>query len=177
MICARHCLIALHALFLLALLTAICSSYNKSTLNTHWKDWCWSCNSNTLATWCEELTHLKRCWERLKSGGEGVERRWDGWMPSPTQWTCVWVDSGSWWWTGRPGMLHFMGLQRVGHDWVTELNWTDEDFWYWRNFQEPREKMLEISLIQCLHLYPRIFQRVMPQPIFGFRTLTHYLSM
>jgi len=81
---------------------------------------------NTLATWCEELTHLKRpwCWERLRAGEEGDNRGWDGWMVSPTQWTWVWVDSGSWWWTGRPGMLRFMGSQRVGHDWVTELNWT-----------------------------------------------------
>jgi len=89
------------------------------------EDWCWSWNSNTLATWCEELTHLKRpwCWERLKVGGEGDDRGWDGWIASPTQWTWVWVNSGSWWWTGRPGMLRFMGSQRVGHDWVTELNW------------------------------------------------------
>ena len=90
----------------------------------HWKDWCWSWNSNTLATWCEELTHWKRpwCWERLRAGGEGDERGWDGWMASPTRWTRVWVDSGSWWWTGRPGVLWFMGSQGVGHDWVTELN-------------------------------------------------------
>ena len=65
-------------------------------------------------------------WERLKAGGEGDERGWDGWMASLTQWTWVWVDSGSWWWTGRPGMLWFMGWQRVGHDSVTELNWTDD---------------------------------------------------
>ena len=84
-----------------------------------------SWNSNTLATWCEELTHLKKpwCWERLRAGGEGDDRGWDGWMASPTQWTWVWVNSGSWWWTGRPGVLRFMGLQRVGHDWATELNW------------------------------------------------------
>ena len=90
-------------------------------------DWCWSWNSNTLATWCEELTHWKRpwCWERLQAGGEGDNRGWDGWMASPTWWTCVSVDSGSWWWTGRPSVLRFMGLQRVGHDWVTELNWTE----------------------------------------------------
>ena len=76
-----------------------------------------SINSNTLATWCEELTHLKRpwCWERLKAG-EGDNRGWDGWMASPTQWTWVWVDSGSWWWTRRPGVLGFKRLQRVGHD-------------------------------------------------------------
>ena len=92
-----------------------------------WKDWYWSWNSNTLATWCKELTHLKRCWywERLKVGGEGDDRGWDGWMASPTQWTWIWVGSGSWWWTGRPGMLQFIGLQRFQHDWVTELNWTD----------------------------------------------------
>ena len=62
-------------------------------------------------------------WERLRAGGEGDDRGWDGWMASLAQWTWVWVDSGSWWWTGRPGMLWFMGLQRVGHDWATELNW------------------------------------------------------
>ena len=76
---------------------------------------------------CEELTHWKRprCWEGLGAGGEGDDRGWDGWMASPTQWTWVWVNSGSWWWTGRPGMLRFMGSQRVGHDWETELNWTE----------------------------------------------------
>ena len=80
---------------------------------------------NTLATWCEELTHLKRprYWERLRAGGEGDDRGWDGWMASPTRCTWVWVNSGSWWWTGRPGVLRFMELQRVGHDWATELNW------------------------------------------------------
>ena len=93
-------------------------------LGVHWKDWCWSWNSNILATWCEELTHWKRpwCWERLKAGGGGDDRGWDGWMASPTQWTWVWVDSGSWWWTGRPGVLRLMGSQRVGHNWATELN-------------------------------------------------------
>ena len=58
------------------------------------------------------------------AGGEGDDRGWDVWMASPTWWTCVWVNSGSWWWTGRPGVLRFMGCQRVGHDWATELNWT-----------------------------------------------------
>ena len=97
----------------------------RSVLGVHWKDWCWNWNSNTLATWCEKLTHWKRpcCWERFRAGGKGDNRGWDGWMASPTQWTWVWMDSGSWWWTGRPGMLRFMGLQRVRHDWVTELNW------------------------------------------------------
>jgi len=83
-----------------------------------------SWNSNTLATWCEELTHWKRlwCWEGLGAGGEGDDRGWDGWMASPTRWTRVWVNSGSWWWTGWSGVLQFMGSQRVGHNWVTELN-------------------------------------------------------
>ena len=88
----------------------------------HWKDWCWSWNSNTLATSHEELTHLKRpwCWDRLRAGGEGDDRGWDDWMASPTRWTWVWVDSGNWWWTGRPSMLQSMGSQRVRHDWVTD---------------------------------------------------------
>ena len=75
----------------------------------------------------KELTHLKRpwCWERWKAGGEGDDRGWDGWMASPTWWAWVWVNSGSWWWTGRPGVLRFMGSQRVRHDWATELNWTE----------------------------------------------------
>ena len=80
-----------------------------------------------LATWCEELTHWRRpwCWERLKAGREGDNRGWDGWVASPTQWTWVWARSRSWWWTGKSGLLQSMGLQWVGYDWVTELNWTE----------------------------------------------------
>ena len=78
-----------------------------------------------LATSFEELTHWKRlrCWECLGAGREGNDRGWDGWMASPTLWVWVCVNSGSWWWTGRPGVLRFIGSQRVGHDWTTELNW------------------------------------------------------
>ena len=91
---------------------------------------CWSWKSNTLATWHEELTHWKRlwCWKGLGAGGEGDDRGWDGWMASPTQWTWVWVNSGSWWWTGRLGMLQFMGSQRVGHDRATSLFTIAGDF-------------------------------------------------
>ena len=98
-------------------------SWRRSVLDVHWKDWCWSWNSSTLATSCKELTHWKRpwCWERLRAGGEGNNRGWDGWMASLTQWTWVCVDSRGWWWTGRPSVLWFMGSQRVGHDWATEL--------------------------------------------------------
>ena len=86
----------------------------------------WSWNSSTLATSWEELTHWKRpwCWEGLGSRGQGDDRGWDGWMASPTPWTWVWVNSRSWWWTGRPGVLWFMGSQRIRHDWATELNWS-----------------------------------------------------
>ena len=95
------------------------------------KDRCWGWNSNTLATSWEELTHWKRpwCWEGLGAGGEGDDRGWDGWMASPTRWAWVWVDSGSWWWTGRPGMLQFMGSQNQTRlsDW-TELNWNPQRF-------------------------------------------------
>ena len=73
---------------------------------------------------------LKEELPRLLGGIGGRRRRgrqwWDGWMASPTQWAWVWVNSQSWWWTGRPGMLRFMGSQRVGHDWATELNWTED---------------------------------------------------
>ena len=102
-------------------------SWRRSVLGVHWKDWCWSWKSSTLATWCEELTHWKRpwCWEGLGTGREGDNRGRDGWMTSPTQWTWVWVNSRSWWWTGRPGMLRFKGSQRIGHNWATELNWTE----------------------------------------------------
>ena len=100
-------------------------SWRKSVLNILWKDWCWSWNSSTLTTSCEELTHLKRpwCWERLKAGGEEDNRGWDGWMASPTWWAWVYVNSGSWWWTGRPGMLQSMGHRES--DTTEWLNWTE----------------------------------------------------
>ena len=74
-----------------------------------------------------QLTHWKIpwCWERLRAGGEGNDRGWEGWVASPTQLTWIWVNSQSWWWIGSPGMMWFMGLQRVGHDWATELHWTE----------------------------------------------------
>ena len=88
-----------------------------------WKDWCWNWNSNTLATWCKELTQWKRPWwrERLKAGGEGDDRGWDGWMASATQWVWIWESSGNWFCAGKLGMLESMGSQRVQS---TELNWT-----------------------------------------------------
>ena len=86
--------------------------------------------AETPVLWAPDVKNwlLKRpwCWERWKAGGDRDDRGWDGWMASPTLWTWVWVDSGSWWWTGRPGVLRFMGWQRVGHDWATELIWTTE---------------------------------------------------
>ena len=87
-------------------------------MNIHWKDWCWGWNSKSLATWCEEPTLWERpcCWKRLKPGGEGDDRGWDGWMASPTWWTCVWVSSKCWWWCAA---VH--GSQRAGHNWATEL--------------------------------------------------------
>ena len=104
-----------------------CPSQRKSVLNIHWKDWCWSWNFNILATWCKELTHLKRswCWEWFKEGGEGDSTGWDNSMASPTQWTWVWVNSESWCWRGKAGVLRSMGSQSVTHNWATELNWTE----------------------------------------------------
>ena len=93
-------------------------SQRKSVLNIHWKDWCWRWNSNTLATWYEELTPYKRpwCWERLKAGGEGEYRIWDGWMASSAWWTWVWASSRSWWRTGKPGC-------KESDNWATEFYW------------------------------------------------------
>ena len=100
-------------------------SWRKSVLNMHWRDWCWSWNSNwslQLVTWCEEPTHWKRpwCWEKLRAGGEGDDRGWDGWMASLIQWTWVWASSRRRWRTGKHGMLQSMGSQRVRHDLASE---------------------------------------------------------
>ena len=104
--------------------------WRRSALGFLWREWCWSWNSSTLATSWEDLTHWKRlwCWEGLGAGGEGDDPRWDDWMASWTRWTRVWVNSRCWWWPGRPGVLWFMGSQRVGHDWATELNWTEGNY-------------------------------------------------
>ena len=93
----------------------------KEILNICWKDWCWSWNSNTLATWCKELTDWKRpwCWERLKAE-EGDDRRWDGWMASLTQWTWVWASFWVLVKDRKPGVLQSMGSQRVRHKWAAE---------------------------------------------------------
>ena len=100
--------------------------WRRLALGFLWKEWCWSWNSSILATSCEELTYWKRLWwwEGLGAGGEWDDRGWDGWMASLTRWTWVWVNSGSWWRTERPGMLRFTGSQRVGHDWATDLIWS-----------------------------------------------------
>ena len=114
------------------------------------KEWCWSWNSSTLATSCEELTHWKICWcwERLGAGGEGDDPGWDGWMASRTRWMWVWVNSGSWWWTGRPGVRQFMGSQRVRLDWATELNWTENKFKYFSIFHYDAQQETHLTF-QC----------------------------
>ena len=115
----------------------------------------------------EELTHWKRlwCWEGLGAGGERDNRGWNGWMALPTRWTWVWVNSGSWWWTGRPGVLQFMGSQRVRHDWVTELNWTEARaeteaaviffFWQWT----------VVTAFTCSKLYQSLLRSHVPQKL------------
>ena len=70
---------------------------------------------------------------------------WDGWMASPTQWTWVWVDSGSWWWTGRPGVLRSMGSQRVGHNWAIELNWTEGQLFLPGNLSASRGHAFQLT--------------------------------
>ena len=71
------------------------------------------------------------------------DRGWDGWMASLTRWTWVWVNSRSWWWTGRPGMLWFMGSQRVGHNWATEVKWTELIHRIFKNTYFQRQKSVK----------------------------------
>ena len=100
-------------------------------LNIHWKDWCWSWNYNTFATWCEELTPWQRpwCWERLNMGGEEDDRGWDGWMASPAQWTWVWVTPGVG--VGQGGLACCSSWgHRVVQYWATELMLLD----VWKHF-------------------------------------------
>ena len=101
-------------------------SQRRSALGVHWKDWCWSWNCSSLATWCKELTHWKRpwCWERLKAG-EGDDRGWDGWMASLPQWTWVWVDSGV---SDGQGGLACWGPWGRKESTTEQLNWTELNF-------------------------------------------------
>ena len=106
------------------------------------------------------------CWERLRAGGEENDRGWDGCMASPTQWSWVWLDPRSWWWTGKAGMLQSMGSQRVGYNWATELNWTEQTcllpfslfpLWYITGMSDEWEDSLQSSY--------KLFQENSPRPL------------
>ena len=102
-------------------------SSRRPVLTIQWKDWCWSWNFSTLATWFEELTHWKRpwCWEKLRAGGEGDDRGWDGWMASLTGWTWVWTCSVYWWWTRKPevhGVVKSQTRLSSWTDWLTDIH-------------------------------------------------------
>ena len=116
--------------------------------------------SNFWINYSFNFSHLiipKLYKSRVGAGREGDDRGWDGWMASPTWWTWVWVDSGSWWWTGRPGVLRFMGSQRVGHDWATELNWTERQ-WYKVPPRSCHPALIVIHSWPVLfYLYPHLF--------------------
>ena len=119
----------------------------------------------------EELTHLKRpwCWKRLRAGGEGDDRGWDGWMASLTQWTWVWVDSGSWWWTGRPGVLQFMGHKEL--DMTEWLNWTETHVIILTGFQSSLKIITCQSfsfLVKCLFLYIFFIQWIVSEHLLCF---------
>ena len=117
----------------------------KSVLNIHWKDWCGSWSSNTLATWCEERTHWKRpwCWERLKVG-EGDNRGWDDWMAPPTWWTWVRVSSRSWWWDREAWRAEVHG---VIESWTWLSNWTE------LKITHSKIKILQIKLTQSINVF------------------------
>ena len=108
--------------------------WRRSALGVLWKEWCWSWNSSTLATSCEELTHWKRlwCWEGLEAGGERGNRGWDGWMASLTRWTWVWVNSGVG--DGQGGLVCCNSWGRKESDKTEWLNWTElksTNQWLW----------------------------------------------
>ena len=121
-------------------------------MNIHWKDWCWSWSSNTLATWFEELTQWKRpwCWKRLRAGGEGDNRGWDGWVALSTQWIWVWANSGRWWRAGKAGVLQSMGHKES--DTTQQLN---NNKWIISNKQERTEvtpKSQKLYFLYKLHI-------------------------
>ena len=105
----------------------ISQSKRKSVPNIHWRDWCWSWNSNTLAIWFEKPTHWKRswCWEGLKAGGEGDNRGWNGWMASPPWWTWAWVSSGSCSCCGQGSLVCCSPWVHKELDTTEQLNWTE----------------------------------------------------
>ena len=124
-------------------------------MNIHWKDWCWSWSSSTLAPWCKALTHWKRpwCWERLKAREEGDDRGWDGWLASLIQWTWVWTNSGKRWRTGKFGMLQSMGSQRVRHDWATEQEQQEKNLIVFIETQQSWERKIELWLQTILQSF------------------------
>ena len=135
--------------------------------------------------WRTDSLEKTPCWERLKAGREGNGRGWNGWTASPTQWTWVWARSGNWWWTGKPGMLQSMGLQRVRHDQETEQKrWVIKIFLSFLYFldelkpslaarliplqwQRKCEKMcslLGLSTVIQVHISPGKLYKLQPKP-------------
>ena len=108
------------------------SILRKSILDIFWKDWCWSWSSNTLAASCKVSTYWKRswCWARLRPRREMDDRERDGWIASPTQWPLIWTNSGRYWRTRKPGLLHFMGSQSQTclNDWPKRLSGTFQSY-------------------------------------------------
>ena len=134
----------------------------KSVLNTHWKDWCWSWNSNTLATWYEELTPWKRpwCWERLKAGGEGDDRGWDSWMASPTQCTWVWVN----WEMVTDREAWCVAVHGVTKSWTwlsdwAELNWIMIAYFFVSSILSSISSLLSHFGVSSLGIWGKMIQR------------------
>ena len=113
----------------------ISPSQKRPVLAVHWKDWCWSLNSQYFGHLIQRTDSFEKTLMLGKIEGRRRrdDRGWDGWMASPTQRTWVWVNLGSWWWTGRPSVLQSMGSQRLGHAWVTELIYLWVDLWPYDN--------------------------------------------
>ena len=147
-------------------------------MNLHWKDWCSSWNSNPLAIWYKELFTRKdpdagKDWGRAeKRMTDGLSRWtwWTWWTDGLTRWTWVWVSPRSWWWTGKSGILQSTGLQRVRHDWETELNWTTQSYNY---IYEIIIKILTMFLVlSIISLLPPVYLNI---SVFPFSSLHIYI--
>ena len=143
----------------------ISQSQEKPTLNAHRKDWCWS--SSILVTWSQQPTHWKSPWcrEILNAEGEEGVKGWDGWMTSlMMQWTWTWANFKRWWGTGRPSMLQSMGLQRVGHNWVTNTTHIFTDIWVFCSLQVKTVNIITFTI--TIIIFQDVSSPLLPPVVF-----------
>ena len=132
----------------------------RSTQYIHWKDWCWCWSTRILVIWCAQMTHWKSpwCWKRWRAEGEDGIRRWDGWMASLMQWTWTWASSGSWWGTGKPGVLRSMGCKESDTTgWLKRNNMHEWPYFSICVLTPSIDAFFQLYLIDILKLYAEDF--------------------